>query len=176
MTLDQKVGDKMNENRSLVEKIALYVPIYRGYKQKNLRRDEDRAVRQEVAKVLETAKTDLASIQRACVGSVEVMRDAERIRAKADKYYIDVKKAAGGYSSFHDSVKILESELDSLIRWDAKLIDDAVLLKAQTAAAAEASEEEGTEMKPLLKKLEKTIDRLAEEYTGRETVMKGFKE
>jgi len=176
MTLDETVGNQMNKNRSLVERIGLYIPIYRGYKEKNLRRDEDRAVRSEVALVLERAKLDLATIQRATLDDLDLMRDSERIRSKIDRYHVDVKKAVNGYSAFHTSVKILESELDALIAWDAKLIDDAVRLKGETAELVESIDNETSNLRSALRALEITADGLIEDYNGRESVMKGFKE
>jgi len=176
MSLDKTVENQMNKNRSLVERIGLYIPIYRGYKEKNLRRDEDRAVRTEVARVLERAKLDLVTIQRAVVNDLDLMRDTERIRSKADRYYIDVKKAVNGYSSFHTAIKILESELDALIEWDAKLIDDAVALKTETEELVKRIDAGETKIKAPLRELEITIDKLIEDYNGRETVMRGFKE
>lgn len=176
MSIDKTVDNQMKKNRSLIERIGLYIPIYKGYKEKNLRRDEDRAVREEVARVLERAKLDLATVQRATVNDVELMRDTERIRSKADRYYIDVKKAVNGYSAFHASVKILEAELDSLIEWDARLIDDAVALKRETASLVELIDSKEASLKAPLRDLEITIDRLIEDYRGRETVMRGFNE
>ncbi|MCL1979155.1 MAG: hypothetical protein FWG60_03245 [Methanomassiliicoccaceae archaeon] len=176
MTIDKTVENQMKNNRSLVEKIGLYIPIYRGYKEKNLRRDEDRAVRGEVARALERAKLDLVTVQRATVNDLDLMRDAERIRSKADRYYIDVKKAVNGYSAFHASVKILESELDALIEWDAKLMDDAAALKDETSALVVMIDSGETKLKAPLRELERTIDKLIEDYNGRETVMRGFNE
>lgn len=176
MTIDQNIDKKMNENRSLVERIALYIPGYKGYRQKNLRRDEDRAVRGEVARELEAVKNDLVTVQRATVGDLDLMRETERIRSKVDKYYIDVKKAVGGYSGFHDSVKIMEAELDGLIQWDAKLMDDVQSLKAQAKALVSDINKEDNTLKERLMGLERTIDQLSEDYLGRESVMKGFKE
>ena len=63
-TLENKVEGQMAKNRSLVERIAMYVPFYRGYKQKNLRRDEDRAIRDVVAKELFDVKNDLSNASR----------------------------------------------------------------------------------------------------------------
>jgi hypothetical protein len=166
----------MKKNQSLVERIGLYVPVYKGYKEKNLRRDEDRAIRAEVARVLERAKLDLVTVQRATVNDLDLMRDTERIRSKADRYYIDVKKAVNGYSSFHTSIKIMESELDALIEWDAKLIDDAVALKDETAALVERIDAGETKLKAPLRELEITIDKLIGDYNGRETIMRGFAE
>jgi hypothetical protein len=166
----------MKKNVSLVEKIGLYIPIYRGYKEKNLRRDEDRAVRTEVARVLERVKLDLVTVQRATVNNLDLMRDTERIMSKADRYYIDVKKAVNGYSAFHASVKILESELDALIEWDAKLIDDAIALKEETETIIKMIDAGDAKLKAPLRELEVTIDKLISDYNGRETVMRGFKE
>ena len=176
MSLDTTVGNQMKKNQSLVERIGLYIPIYRGYKEKNLRRDEDRAVRTEVSRVLERAKLDFTTIQRATVNDLDLMRDSERIRSKIDRYYIDVKKAVNGYSAFHASVKILESELDALIEWDAKLMDDANQLKEDTALIVRQIDSGDNNLKASMRALEITIDKLIEDYNGRETVMRGFKE
>ena len=176
MAIDKTVENQMKKNQSLVERIGLYVPIYRGYKDKNLRRDEDRAVRTEVARVLERVKLDLATIQRATVNDLELMRDTERIKSKADRYYIDVKKAVGGYSAFHTAVKILGPELDALIQWDAKLIDDAESLKGETSALVQRIDAGEKMIKVPLRELEATFDKLIEDYNGRETVMRGFEQ
>jgi len=176
MSVDETIEAQMKKNQSLVERIGHYIPIYKGYKDKNLRRDEDRAVRTEVARVLERVKLDLATVQRATVNDLDLMRDTERIRSKADRYYIDVKKAVNGYSAFHSSVKILESELDMLIEWDANLMDDVVSLKNETAELVKMIDAGETKLKVPLRDLETTIDQLIEDYNERETVMKGFKE
>jgi len=176
MAIDDTVESQMKKNQSLIERIGLYIPIYRGYKDKNLRRDEDRAVRNEVARVLERVKLDLVTVQRATVNDLDLMRDTERIRSKADRYYIDVKKAVNGYSAFHTSVKILESELDMLIEWDANLMDDAVSLKNETAELVKLIDSGNVKLKVPLRDLELTVDKLIEDYNERETVMRGFKE
>jgi predicted nucleic acid-binding Zn-ribbon protein len=176
MTIDKTVESQMKKNQSLVERIGLYIPIYRGYKEKNLRREEDRAVRTEVARVLERVKLDLVTIQRATVNDLDLMRDTERIRSKADRYYIDVKKAVNGYSAFHDAVKIMESELDALIEWDAKLMDDAAALKKETEELVQRIDAGETKIKVPLRELETQIDKLLEDYNERESVMRGFKE
>ncbi len=174
MTLDKAVGDQMKSTRSLIERIGLYIPIYRGYKQKNLRRDEDRAIRQEVARTLEGTKLDLGAVQRAAVDDLELMRDVERIRAKVDQYYISVKKAVGGYSAWFASVKILEEELDQLIKWDAMLIEGTINLRKETADIISKIDSGEYAIRADLRKLERTVDAMIEEYNERETVMKGF--
>ncbi|HKM14074.1 MAG TPA: hypothetical protein VJY42_04085 [Candidatus Methanomethylophilaceae archaeon] len=176
MSLEETVGEQIRGEVSLVERIGLYIPIYRGYKEKNLRRDEDRAVRQEVARTLEGAKNDIATINRASVGDLDLMRDVERIDAKIDQYYISVKKAVNGYSGWHASVKILETELDELVSWDAKLINETVLLRKEIANLVSKIDAGEYAIKAPLRNIENTVERLIEDYHGREAVMKGFLE
>lgn len=173
--VEQSVESAIDKNRSLTERIALYVPGYRGYKQKNLRRDEDRAVRQLVSKVIDNAKIDVKNAQRATVGDLQAMRDSERIYSKIDRYSIDVKKAVNGYSAWHDSVKIMESELDAVISWDAALIDDVEDLKNKTEMINRDADT-GSPIGADLKLLERTVDKLIDDFRQRDNVMKGFVE
>ena len=171
--LESNVEGAMTRNRTLTERIGLYIPFYRGYKQKNLRRDEDRAIRGLVANVLENAKLDIKNAQRATVGNLNDMRDGERVYAKVDRYCTDVKKAVNGYSGFHDSVKITESELDQVIAFDAALIDDVEELKAKTEILKNDCDA-GDRVGPALKVIERIIDKMIDDFRQRDAVMKGF--
>ena len=159
MTLDQTVKGEMKSEMSLTERIAMYIPIYRGYKEKNLRREEDRAVRGELSRALQGTKAELATIQRELVSQPDLMMDLERIRTKVDRYDI--------------SVKILEDDLDALVAWDAKLIEDIQLLRQGTADLLD-SVDRGMEVKAEIRNLERGVDSMREDYNQRETVMKGF--
>ena len=167
MGLDDTVKDKMKGDMSLTERIALYIPGYRGYKEKNLRREQDRAVRNELSRAIQGTKADLAEIQRELVTKPKLMLDIERIRTKVDRYDID------GYSAFHDATKILEADLDRLVEWDAQLIDDIQLMRRATADLLESVDNED-DVKAEVRNLERGVDGLIEAYQKRESVMRGF--
>ena len=173
MTIDETVKKEMKDDLSLTQRIALYIPIYRGYREKNLRREEDRAVRQELSKAIQGTKQDLATIQRELASQPDLMMDIERIRTKVDRYDISVKKAVNGYSGFHAAVQILEDDLDALVKWDAKLIEDISLLREATSDLLD-SVDRGMELKAEIRNLERGVDSMMEDYNHRETVMKGF--
>ncbi len=173
--LERSAEESIAKNRTLVERICMYVPFYRGYKQKELRRDEDRAIREVVAKVLEACKNDLANAARATVGDLDAMRDMERIRSKVDRYCTDVKKAVNGYSGVHATIKILESELDRVISWDAQLIDDVELLKQQTENLL-ANIDNNLPIKSEMRTIEQTVDSLINTYRERDNIMKNLNE
>ncbi|MBR6204842.1 MAG: hypothetical protein IKQ60_07330 [Candidatus Methanomethylophilaceae archaeon] len=163
----------MKSDMGLFEKIKMYIPGYKGYKEKNLRRDADRAVRQELSRTIQGAKADLAEIQKAVLDDFDLMMDVERIRTKVDKYDIDVKKAVNGYSAFHDSVKILEADLDKVMAWDAKILDDIQAMREATEKLLDMADE-GTLVRKDLRKYERCIDDMLEDYNQREAIMKGF--
>ncbi len=171
--LDTTVKSKMKSDMGLFEKIKMYIPGYKGYKEKNLRRDADRAVRQELSRTIQGAKADLAEIQRGLIDDFDLMMDIERIRTKVDKYDIDIKKAVNGYSAFHDSVKILEDDLDRVMSWDAKILDDIQAMREATEKILDMVDE-GTLARKDLRKYERCIDDMLEDYNQREAIMKGF--
>lgn len=173
MGIDEKVRSEMKGEMSLVERIAMYIPVYRGYREKNLRREEDRAVRNEVARSIQGTKADLATIQRQLVGQPDLLLDMERVRTKVDRYDVMVRKAVNGYSAFHTAVKISEDDLDALVRWDAKLVDDIQLLRQATADLLRTVDL-GAEAKAEMRNLERGVDSMIEDYNQRESVMKGF--
>ena len=175
MGIDETVRTEMKSELSLIERIALYIPGYRGYREKNLRREEDRAVRNEVAKSLKGTKADLATIQRELASQPDLMLDIERIRTKVDRYDVSVRKAVNGYSGFHSAVKISEDDLDALVRWDAKLVEDIQLLRQGTAELLRTVDL-GADAKAEIRNLERGVDSMIEDYNQRETVMKGFDE
>ena len=164
----------MKGELTITQRVAMYIPGYRGYREKNLRRDEDRAVRQELSRNIQGTKADLANIHRGLIGT-DLMSDVEMIRTKVDRYDTDIKKAVNGYSAFHASVKVTEDDLDRIVHWDAKIMDDIQDMRKATAELLK-SVDEGLDCKAAVREYERGIDALIEDYNQREAVMKGIKE
>ena len=174
MGIEDGIKDKMKGELTITQRVAMYIPGYRGYREKNLRRDEDRAVRQELSRNIQGTKADLANIHRGLIGT-DLMSDVERIRTKVDRYDTDIKKAVNGYSAFHASVKVTEDDLDRIVHWDAKIMDDIQDMRKATAELLK-SVDEGLDCKAAVREYERGIDALIEDYNQREAVMKGIKE
>lgn len=173
MAIDETVKNEMKEKMSLYERVAMYVPLYRGYREKNLRREQDRAVRGELSRALQGAKTDLASIQRMLVDSQGLMMDVERIRTKVDHFDVKVRKAVNGYSGFHDAVKIDESDLEALASFDAQMMEDIGAFREASSELLDMTDAGETAGKDV-RAIERAIDGMIEAYDRRDAVMKGF--
>lgn len=175
MSLDTEIKDKMKGDMSLTSRIAMYIPGYRGYKERSLRKDQDRAVRTELSRTIQAAKGDMASVQRNLVDSPDLMMEAERIRTKLDRYDIDVKKAVNGYSAFHDSIKVTEEDLARVVQWDASLAQDINEMREAVEALMYATDA-GEDAKASLRRIERGLDQMINDYRQREAVMRGISE
>ena len=171
--IGKTVSDKVKGDRSLFERIAMYIPFYRGYRARNLRRDVDREVRGAVSKMIKNTKTEMENIYREVMetGDMTMARKVERIKNKVDTYNTKVATAANGYSGIWASVKKEEQELDAVVEFDAKLLETADGLRKNSEALRNAI---GDDISDMVKALEREVDALIETYEGRELVLKGL--
>ncbi len=116
---------KVQGQMSLPEKIAAFVPGFHGYKEKELRRESDRLIRNHLYLKLSIEKTDLREIEQKLADRryFDVLTDMDRLLAKMDRVVEKVNHASYGYSGFFDAVKVKEENLDHMIDFDNKLLD-----------------------------------------------------
>jgi uncharacterized coiled-coil protein SlyX len=109
----------------LSERIAAFVPGFRGYKEKEIRRESDKLIRNHLTMKLSIAKTSLRELNQKLADRryMDVLTDMDRLSAKMDRVVEKVNHASYGYSGFFDAVKVREQNLDDMIAFDSKLID-----------------------------------------------------
>jgi hypothetical protein len=168
---------KVRGERGLLEKIMGYIPGYRGYKEKELRRESDRLVRMEVVNRLKTAKTAFRrtfanpSMVQKLSGDDTYRFDA--LNSRLDRVTQRIDRAVAGYAGMFDAIKVKEDKLDSVIQHDLSLIEKAELVKAdveKTVGIDPGTDEWRTAMDALISKVEE-LDRLVDE---RSTILRGL--
>jgi len=170
--------EKVRGERGLLERIMGYVPGYRGYKEKELRRESDRLVRMEAVNRLKAAKT---AIRRAFANPIVVQKlsgeDSYRFDAlmsRLDRVTQRIDRAVAGYAGMFDAVKVREDKLDTVIQHDLGLIEKAETLKvdAERVVKIEPGKDEWrTAMDELTSKVEELdglIDKRSEILRGLE--------
>ncbi|MEM4352081.1 MAG: hypothetical protein QXV68_00505, partial [Candidatus Caldarchaeum sp.] len=90
--------ERIRKEMGLMEKILSYVPGYRGYKEKELRRETDILVRRKVSSLLAEARADLnsplsPSEARQLANDSEARFLFETVRALLDKAVQRIDKA-----------------------------------------------------------------------------------
>ena len=132
MTDNKDVYAKAKDQMRLSERIAAAVPGFRGYKEKELRRESDKLIRNHLYLQLSKEKSDLKDIFQKIADRryMDVLTDMDRLMAKVDRVVEKVNHASYGYSGFFDVVKVREESLDRMIDFDNKLIDGVNRLTA----------------------------------------------
>ncbi|MEM2074147.1 MAG: hypothetical protein QXG36_07255 [Nitrososphaeria archaeon] len=118
--------NKVKEERTLLEKIVSYVPGYHGYKEKELRREADKIVREYTVNKLNEIKTILNDVFKEIADSndVETFSTANRVSAVLDRLINKIEHANYGYSGFFDAVKVKEEKLDKLLEFDHTILEN----------------------------------------------------
>ena len=175
MTYSDDVKKQVSGSKGLLERASLYIPLYGGYSKRNTRRDVDREVRIGVVRVFKGVKQELEGIHRLVVetGDMTLARDVERIRTKTDVQSIKIEKAVNGYSGIWATIKKKDEELDMVIEWDVRLLEDGNELRLFTEKLR-ASLEDGSDVKKMVRDLENMIDNLLEEFNQRDMAIKGL--
>ena len=178
MSYGDTVTDKGISDRNLFERAAMYIPGYRGYRNKNIRREVDKEVRREVTRSLSGCKMDLADIQKNIIGNNDLQnaKECDRVRIKTDTYLKRIESAEAGYSGLWEAIKTLESELSAVVEWDAKLLEGSAELRALTKQLLEDTDNGKVDVKADLRKVERLVDELTDGLNERIKVLKGLTE
>lgn len=163
---------KVRGERSILERIMSYIPGYRGYKEKELRRESDRLVRMDAVNRLKTAKNTFRrsfanpSIVQKLSG--EDTYRFEALTSRLDRVTQRIDRAVAGYAGMFDAIKVKEDKLDSIIEHDLSLIEKAESIKADIERAVSiepATSDWRTAMDALISKIEE-LDKLVDERSS----------
>jgi hypothetical protein len=118
-----------------LEDLVRKIPGYRGYKEKEMRREADRLLRESIAKAFGDQVQRLIDLQGQLVagGKIELLEQAtdledavRRLQTLVDR----VKRAAQGYAGFFDAIKVKEEQLDALYNFDDNLLSQIDIVKS----------------------------------------------
>jgi len=141
--------DKAREAAGGVEKFFAKLPGVKGYKEKEIRREADKRLRDSLARRIGTQRRKLSALQLELLtsGGLELMDDLDRAVGKAQLLIDRVNRASYGYAPFFDLERIKEEELDQLFLFDQQLAERlpglslAVDRVAEAVAASEGVED-----------------------------------
>ncbi len=136
MSNNSDINSKVQGQMRLSERIASFIPGFRGYKEKELRRESDRLIRNHLYLKLSIEKNDLREISQKLADRryFDVMTDMDRLLAKMDRVVEKVNHASYGYSGFFDAVKVKEENLDNMIAFDNQLLESVNALSTEIDA------------------------------------------
>jgi len=124
-SLLEKSKDILRE-RSLWEKILMFFPGYKGYKEKEILRETDKLVRDTVARHMKEVALSLREVFRNAVSTIGLspeVKTIEKLSMRCDMLSEKIKHLEYGYTPLGYVVKVDEEKLNKLISFDASLVD-----------------------------------------------------
>ncbi|HHH41489.1 MAG TPA: hypothetical protein ENK56_05745 [Chloroflexi bacterium] len=124
--------ERVSEARTGLEKLLGKIPGYKGYKEKEMRRESDKLLRETVATHMEAQLQRMGDLQKQLIsaGRFEYLDEIGNATTKLQTFIDRVRKAAYGYAGLFDAVRVREEELDRLYDFDTKLLEYAERLSA----------------------------------------------
>ena len=167
---------KTKDQMRLSERIAAFLPGFRGYKEKEIRRESDRLIRNHLYLKLTDAKNDLRTISQKLADRryFDVITDVDRLLAKMDRIVEKVNHASYGYSGFFDAVKVKEENLDRMIDFDNQLMNEINALATEVDGfKADLASGVTTNLKTRVQNVTDKLESLEETFDRRNEVILG---
>ncbi len=160
------------EHRGWIETVLRYIPGFRGYLEKEYRRDSDALQREWLTDRLERSKRGLDEFSRelAEAANIDALPKVDQLRGRIDKLCSRIAGAMRGYSGFFDLVDINEQVLDRVYEFDAKLVDRIDKFGEQVEALPGQTETPVQVIKELLDQVQ-DFQRI---WDDREDILKGL--
>jgi hypothetical protein len=164
--------EKHAEKRNFVESILRHIPGFKGYLEKEYRRDSDYLARKWLADRLQGSKRPLDDYFRGLLdaGQVDAITQLDRIRTRLDTVIGKLRGDVRGYSGFFDYVRIDEAVLDKVYDNDMSLIADV----DQFANTVEALGVQSGTVHEIASDLLRRLDDIDRGYGKRDEILQGM--
>ncbi len=158
-------------DRNFIEDVLRRIPGFRGYLEKEYRRESDDLQRDWLADRLQRAKRaiDAASRPLADAGQIDALPQLDRMRGRLDKLIGRIRGAVQGYSGFFDLVRVDEALLEQVYEHDLAMMGQVESL----ATSIEELPAAGGEIAARLPDLLGLIDDVEHRWDGREDLLQG---
>lgn len=178
MSEKNDVYEKAKDEMRLPERIAAELPGFRGYKEKELRRESDKLIRNDLYGKLLKARSDLKEVfeQLAQQRRLEVLTDMDMLVTRYDRVAEKINHATYGYAGFFNVLKVDEEKLDKMIEFDAQLITQVQAIVDEVSAfKKDTSKNVYENAKDHIQKTNNALETLEDTFGQRGEIILGVK-
>jgi hypothetical protein len=155
------------------EQLVAKIPGYKGYKEKELRREADKLLRDYIYGVLTAQRRRIEDIQgNLGVENLEYVEQIGKARRRVQTLADTVKTAAYGYAGLFDAVKVKEEQLDALYTFDDKMLTETDTIEA-SIDSLQAAVDNDESLSGAIRDMTDAVTRLQRLYNGRKDVIIG---
>ncbi len=117
--------ERVTGESDFIKKIFGKLPGFRGYVEREDRRNADKLLRESIAERFENLWRRISSLQKEAIsnGEIEKIDDLESSAIKLRQFIDRVKTASYGYAGFFDVIKVNTEELNAIYQYDLKMLE-----------------------------------------------------
>jgi hypothetical protein len=117
--------NKVAGESDFIKKILSKLPGFRGYIEREDRRNADKLLRESIADRYEGLWQRISSLQKNAIsnGEIDKIDDLESSALKIRQFIDRIKTASYGYAGFFDVIKVETDELNAIYQYDLQLLD-----------------------------------------------------
>lgn len=172
--MDDPIRRQIADSQSGFEKLVAGIPGYKGYKEKELRREADKLLRMHLAAGFEGARHRVLAVMEQLTEAARLQETPalQRANMKLQLLVDHLRTATYDYAGWFDAVKVEQEELDRLYAFDNALasgverVNEVVGSIAGLASKGESTAAEARALAGLLEELNDTFARRSEAITG----------
>ena len=166
--------EKISGERGKLESFLGRIPGYKGYKEKEMRREADSLLRQALVRDFTVQLNRLTPIQTAAFsnGAVELMGSMGAVKTALQTLIDRIRNAAQGYAGFFDAVRVKEDDLDRLEAFDQQLVAEIAKVSAAIDDLDKAVQA-NTEVKAAVVAAQRTVQDTVNLWDKRSGVISG---
>ncbi len=156
--------------RNWLERLGDKIPGFRGFQDRELRRDVDKLQREHLSSELTRLKGALRERARGYTdaGRIAALGGFDRLDRQIDGLSQTIRFADYGATGFFDPVKIGEPELERIYQFDLSLLDDVLQLEAEVGNIPPPGD---TDPAPALDRVLQLVRALDDKWRTRENVI-----
>lgn len=164
--------EKVQGSRNKLEELAAQIPGYKGYKQREERREADKLLRLHIARQYEKQLARLNDLQYTLTSQkrLDLVMVLERAAMKLQLLIDRLKTASYGYTGLFDAVKVDEQVLDRLYDFDEGMLSGVDQVAALLSGLSEAAGSESLTVADA-NKLVSQLETLNDTFSQRQDVI-----
>jgi ABC-type enterochelin transport system substrate-binding protein len=167
--------ERIKGERGRLEGFLGKVPGYKGYKEKEMRRESDRLLRDALVRDFSEQLNRLTPMQSTLIdnGAIDLMDEMGAVKTALQTLIDRIRYAPQGYAGFFDAVRVKEDDLERLETFDQQLV--AEIAKVSTAFDnLDKAVQANAEIKPAISQARAAVQDVSTLFNKRSSVITGL--
>ena len=133
--------DRIESDKGTLERLVARLPGYKGYKNRELFREADKLLRDEISRQLSQERDRLLEVERQLSrgGGILLLGDLDLAVRRLETLADTVRTATYGYAGLFAAINIREEELGALYEHDLALLEQLPVLDGAVGAVESAA-------------------------------------